>query len=87
VCEYTPTPYLHNGGCVSPCPDGYYHNDEGSECVECDDNCKTCHGLDYNHCDTCDGEKYIKYVDTVDGIVLNECVEDCGNGYYINQET
>jgi len=86
VCEPGSTPYLHESTCYETCPDGYYPNDEGTECETCNDSCKTCHGLAYNHCDTCYEGKYILYTGT-NVVVLNECVTDCGDGYWADGET
>lgn len=42
--------YLHDGGCVSKCPNGTF--EEESTCVDCTFPCKTCDQAD--ECKTCE---------------------------------
>lgn len=43
--------FLHEAGCVSACPGGFYE-DEGV-CARCHSDCELCHGSGPNDCDSC----------------------------------
>ena len=49
-------PYMHNGRCVSDCPDGTWTNSL-RECVACDPSCKTCSGPGSLACTSCTWHK------------------------------
>jgi proprotein convertase subtilisin/kexin type 5 len=65
-------PYLHpDGSCHAPCPMGYYGDDATRTCVECHSSCRTCHGAESMHCDTCEVPLYL-----IDHTCVEECPED-----------
>lgn len=45
--------FLMNHICDPICPDGYYGNENGRVCSECDIMCELCHGFPNGHCDHC----------------------------------
>lgn len=45
--------YLLNGGCIDPCTDGYYEDEDTRQCELCNGECVTCHGPENSNCDSC----------------------------------
>ncbi|XP_063305210.1 proprotein convertase subtilisin/kexin type 5-like [Pelobates fuscus] len=75
-CEQTEhSLFLHEGNCLSDCPDGYFENTEDS-CEACDGSCWTC------------DERKTKCLSCVDGLFLenNKCLPNCSLRYYPDEE-
>ena len=64
--------YLHEGECLSECPDPYYERDSDRTCQECNETCASCSEAD--SCDTCFGTLVFKE---------GECLIDCPD-FWIN---
>lgn len=66
---------LISGDCYG-CPDGEYL--DGFACDSCNDACMTCSGPNTDDCTSCKTGTYL---------LNSTCVEDCGSGYFANNES
>jgi len=65
--------FLHNGQCISSCPEGYIFSHESSLCEKCPIQCQTCESM--TKCIDC-APNFNKILET------NECVLACPYKYY-----
>ncbi|KAM6401739.1 extracellular matrix organizing protein FRAS1 isoform 2-T2 [Pluvialis apricaria] len=63
---------LHDGKCVSECPDGYFPGING-RCRACHDSCSTCEGPLATHCTSCSFPLALH---------RGQCLRGCGEGFY-----
>lgn len=68
--------YQINDTCVTQCPAGYWNDDNGNVCSECDENCTLCEGA-ADTCTNCTGKGFLQ-----DGI----CKQECDEGYYLDKD-
>ncbi|XP_043916303.1 extracellular matrix organizing protein FRAS1-like [Protopterus annectens] len=63
---------LHNGKCISHCPNGYYKS--------ASEKCKACH----SSCATCSSSAALQCITCSDGLLLQhgQCLSACGMGFY-----
>nr|XP_033819322.1 extracellular matrix protein FRAS1 isoform X2 [Geotrypetes seraphini] len=64
---------LHDGQCLSNCPDGFYRQD--STCYSCHPSCKECHGGSDADCVTCHPHAALSG---------GYCLTSCQEGQYLN---
>lgn len=75
VCEVCSDGYiLYDGICTLTCPIGTFYSAEAHTCKKCRDYCDVC--TNEKDCSQCDYDHYLMRE-------TNECVENCGDGYYI----
>ncbi|KAM4678591.1 uncharacterized protein O3C94_010455 [Discoglossus pictus] len=67
--------FLHEGSCISTCPDGYFENVEGY-CEACDNSCKAC------------DENKMKCLSCDEGLYLENfrCLPNCSLRYYRDED-
>ncbi|NXU54362.1 FRAS1 protein, partial [Turnix velox] len=65
---------LHEGRCISECPDGYFPSSRG-RCRACHDSCSMCKGPLATHCTSCSFPLALHQ---------GQCLQGCGEGFYQN---
>ena len=65
---------LHNGACVTNCPDGYYPS--GGVCTPCTNECARCTTGSYDQCSKCRNNNYLQE--------STKCLPTCPSGYFTN---
>ena len=68
--------------CQSNCPDGTYKDNATYNCSSCFTNCKQCENSTW--CNTCRQNFFLL---SVERSSVNECVDTCPQGYYVNSST
>ena len=72
--------FLHNGKCISECPDGYWEDSTVNECKQCHQDTDG----PYYTCATCDAGGNNNCLSCIPGTFLhnNQCLNPCPNGYW-----
>ncbi|NWY04165.1 FRAS1 protein, partial [Nothoprocta ornata] len=70
-----PDKMLHDGKCLSECPEGYFPDSRG-RCRACHNLCSTCEGPLATHCTSCAVPLALH---------LGQCLQGCGEGFYQDQ--
>lgn len=67
-----------DGTCVKTCKDGFY-GDEKQECEPCHPMCRTCGGPEYDDCDSCEDDLFLKK-----GQCVSKSKTKCPDGKFLN---
>ena len=67
---------LHNDACLENCPNKYFLDITGQNCLPCDSTCLTCSEPGIDKCTSCEAHKAFQ---------LGSCFDDCDTGFYENK--